>query len=86
MKVDDDIIRKYLDDMLKSIEAIDVHLGKKRSFEKYLKNITMRRAVEREFEIIGEATVRILKIQPDFTIAHSKRIISATVLSMPTTP
>jgi uncharacterized protein with HEPN domain len=62
MKVEDDIIRKYLEDIRTSIDAIDIHLGKRPSFKKYLKNLTMRRAVEREFEIIGEATVRILKI------------------------
>ena len=35
----------------------------------------LRRAVEREFEIIGEAISNILKIDPDFPIENARRIV-----------
>jgi uncharacterized protein with HEPN domain len=35
----------------------------------------MKRAVERELEIIGEAVNRILKEDPDFKIINSRKII-----------
>jgi len=35
----------------------------------------LRRAIERNLEIIGEATNRILKVNPDFEIKNAKRII-----------
>jgi len=35
----------------------------------------LRRAIERELEIIGEATNRILKIDPNIEITNSRRIV-----------
>jgi len=51
----DDRAKKYLFDILESIKAIDSYLDGKRIFKAYLANKMLRRAVEREFEIIGEA-------------------------------
>ena len=70
-----DEINKHLKDVLDSIEAIDVHLGGKKDFSVYLGNITIKRAVERELEIIGEATNRILKVNPDFPITQGRVIV-----------
>jgi hypothetical protein len=42
---------KYLLDIQTSIEAIDIHLGSNRNFFDYKKNLTIKRAVIREFEI-----------------------------------
>ena len=70
-----DEIKKYLIDILDSIEKIDIHLGGKRDFLIYSGNITIKRAVERELEIIGEATNRILKIAPEFQITHARIIV-----------
>ncbi len=36
----------------------------------------LRRAVERELEIIGEAMSRILKIEPEISITNAKQIIA----------
>jgi len=39
------------------------------------KNKLIRRAVEREIEIIGEATNRILKIDESVNIEHARKIV-----------
>ena len=55
-------VKKYLFDIKVSIESIYEYLGNERNFNKYLENKLLRRAIERELEIIGEATNKILKI------------------------
>jgi len=55
----DERVKKYLIDILVSIEAIDSYLQGKRDFNFYLENKILRRSVEREMEIIGEATNRL---------------------------
>ncbi len=49
-------IKKYLYDIKVSIDSIYEYLGDKRNFIEYQKNKLLRRGVERELEIIGEAT------------------------------
>lgn len=66
---------KHLADILDSIASIDVHLGGKKDFSFYCANITVKRAVERELEIIGEAVGRILKEDAGFPIAYGKIIV-----------
>lgn len=68
--------RKYLFDILQSIEAIDVHLSGIDTFDKYSANITVQRAVERELEIIGEAMNRLTEAQPDMPISDTRKIIA----------
>jgi hypothetical protein len=46
---------KYFHDILGSIESIESFLGDHRDFNRYLEDKMLRRAVEREIEIIGEA-------------------------------
>lgn len=41
-----------------------------------MENKMLRRAVEREFEIIGEAMSRIDKFNPEITISSKRQIIS----------
>lgn len=69
-------IRKYLFDIRESIISIEDYLGPNRNFEVYQKNKMLRRAVERELEIIGEATNRLLKVDPDFPISEARRIVN----------
>jgi uncharacterized protein with HEPN domain len=71
-----DRIEKYLYDILVSVKSIFDYLGEKRDFKAYESNKLLRRAVEREFEIIGEATNRILRIDNNFPIKNAERIIS----------
>lgn len=66
---------KLLTDIKNAIEHIDIHLEYKRNFEDYTSNITKQRAVERELEIIGEATNKLLKINPNVQISYSRIIV-----------
>jgi len=69
-------IKKFLYDIQESIESIENYLGEKRDFNVYISNKMLRRSVEREFEIIGEAINRIDKIDPNIQITNKKQIIS----------
>jgi uncharacterized protein with HEPN domain len=68
-------IKKNLYDIKVSIESIMEYLGDNRSFFDYQQNKLLRRGVEREIEIIGEATNRILKIDQNFEIKNARRIV-----------
>ncbi|MCF6267923.1 MAG: DUF86 domain-containing protein [Desulfuromusa sp.] len=69
-------IRKYLFDIKESIDSINDYLGEKRDFQSYLEKKILRRAVERELEIIGEATNRLLKLDQNIAISDSRRIVN----------
>jgi uncharacterized protein with HEPN domain len=69
-------IKKYLFDISESIDSIEKFLGDKRDFNVYLANKMLRRAVEREFEIIGEAMNRIERLDPKIEISSKKQIIN----------
>ncbi len=69
-------IKKFLFDIIESINSIESFLGDTREFKIYMENKMLRRAVEREFEIIGEAMSRIDKINPDIIISSKRQIIN----------
>jgi uncharacterized protein with HEPN domain len=69
-------IKKYLFDIKESIDSIESFISSKPGFSNYQKDKMLRRAVEREFEIIGEAMNRINKIDPNLLIASMHQIIS----------
>lgn len=68
--------KKLLLDIQDCIDSIDEHLEKKRLFNEYISNKTKRRAIEREFEIIGEATNLLLKINPDIKITSARFMVN----------
>ena len=68
-------IKKLLVDIKSSIEAISIHTQGNKNFFDYQENFTVKRAVERELEIIGEAVNRILKINPNFELNSARRIV-----------
>jgi len=70
-----DEINKYLTDIINWIEGIDIHLGANKDFTFYYSSITVKRAVERELEIIGEAVSRILKTHPGFPVSYARTIV-----------
>jgi len=69
-------IKKYLFDIKESIDSIENYLGETRNFNIYLENKMLRRAIEREFEIIGEAMNRIDKQDSSICISSKVQIIS----------
>lgn len=66
---------KLLEDIKTSISSIDEHLQHKRDFNLYISNKTIRRAVERELEIIGEAIGILLKLNPNINISYARQIV-----------
>jgi uncharacterized protein with HEPN domain len=72
----DNEIKKYLFDIQESIDSIQKYLGHKRDFKVYMANKMLRRAVEREFEIMGEAMSRIEKLDSTIEISGKRQIIS----------
>jgi len=67
---------KYLFDIKLAIEEIDSYFeNEPRNFDNYKQNSLLKRAIERNLEIIGEALNRILKEDPQFPIENAKRII-----------
>ena len=72
----DSEIKTWLFDILQSISEIESYFeNKPKRFADYTKDIKTKRAVERDFEIIGEAVNRILKKDSGFYIENAQKII-----------
>jgi len=72
----DEEIKKSLFDIKTSIESIHDFLGENRNFEQFCSQKVVKRAVEREFEIIGEALNRVLKIDDTISITDARKIVN----------
>jgi uncharacterized protein with HEPN domain len=72
----DNEIKKQLYDIQESIDSIQEFLGDRRDFSVYMADKMLRRAVEREFEIIGEAMSSIHKLDSTIEISSKRHIIS----------
>ena len=68
-------LKKYLYDVQQSIVSIYEYLGYKRDFFEYESNKQLRRAVERELEIIGEAVNHLLALDETIAIDNARRIV-----------
>ena len=69
-------VLKCLYDIKFAVDEIDSFLvNNKRTFESYKNDVLLKRAIERNLEIIGEAMSRILKEDPEYQIRNAKRII-----------
>ena len=69
-------ILKYLFDIKSAIDEVDFYFTEKeKRFENYSGDIQLKRAIERDLEIIGEAINRILTIDPEFPIQNAKKIV-----------
>ncbi|MCH8494441.1 MAG: DUF86 domain-containing protein [Balneolales bacterium] len=68
-------VKKNLYDVDLSISSIFEYIGEKTDLTAYLRNKLLRRAVEREIEIIGEAINRALKQDPNLQIKNARRIV-----------
>ena len=68
-------VKKYLYDVQQSVDSIFEYLGEKRNFFEYERNKLLRRAVERELEIIGEAVKHLLELDENICIDNARRIV-----------
>ncbi len=60
-----ELVKKWLFDIVEAINSINEYIGTPRQFIDYENNKQLRRSVEREIEIIGEAVNRIKKEIPE---------------------
>ena len=68
--------KKLLADIEQAILNMDVHLEGKRNFTEFANSLTKRRAIERELEIIGEATNNLLKINVNLPLTSARKIVN----------
>jgi len=67
---------KLLYDVKLAIDEIDSYFETEaKTYENYKSNSILKRAIERNLEIIGEAMNRLLKENPEFTVENAVRII-----------
>ena len=67
---------KYIYDVQISIQSINDFILSINSFQDFENNKLIKRAVERELEIIGEAINRLLKIDPVIQISNARKIVN----------
>ena len=73
-----DNTNKHLQDILTAIEEIDSFFGAEpKLFNEFAETLCLRRAVERNIEVIGEAMNRILRSGADVQITNSRKIVDA---------
>ena len=70
-----DEIKKYLSDILNSCLSIEEFTKSMDSFTDYENNKMLKRAVERELEIIGEALNRAKKEDTSISVSNASQII-----------
>ena len=69
-------LHKWLFDVKLAIEEIESFFkDRSKNYTDYKDNVLLKRAVERNLGIIGEAITRIIKSNPDIAITSSKSII-----------
>jgi len=69
-------VLKYLFDIKFAIDEINSFFeNRHKRFDEFTTDFLLKRAVERDLEIIGEAMSRILKEDPSFSIENVKRIV-----------
>jgi uncharacterized protein with HEPN domain len=74
----DNEIKTWLYDILNAIVEIEsFFIDRPKRFDYYQKDIRTKRAIERNIEIIGEATNRILKYNETIELSNSRKIVDA---------
>ena len=72
----DSEIKTWLYDILQSIEEIESYFeDRPKRFDEYINDIRTKRAIERNIEIIGEATNRIIKQDKDFHLENIHKLL-----------
>jgi uncharacterized protein with HEPN domain len=71
-----DRIKKHLADILIAIDEIESFFeNQPKGYENFVNNLLLRRGIERNIEIIGEAMSRVLKENPEIAITNSRKIV-----------
>lgn len=69
-------VNKTIEDIRNAILEVDSFFETRpRRFDVYLSDVCLRRAVERNITIIGEAMNRLLKLCPDIEISSARKIV-----------
>lgn len=69
-------VSKILEDILNAILEIDSFFDTRpKQYDVYLSDVCLRRAVERNITIIGEAMNRLLRVAPEVEITSARRIV-----------
>jgi len=72
----DDFIKKHLEDILIAIDEIDIFFETlPKRYDIFVNSLLLRRGVERNIEIIGEAMNRILKADNTILITNARKIV-----------
>ena len=72
----DENVQKHLYDVLNAVDEINGYFeGHPKLFEVFNQDLMLRRAVERNVEIMGEAMNRVLKEVPDIAITNARKIV-----------
>lgn len=72
-----DKLSKYLFDALEACQEIEEETNLRgRSFDVFCNERVYRKFVERNFEIIGEAINRVLKIDSEIPISSARKIVN----------
>jgi len=72
----DERVEKWLYDIRLSIEEIDSYFDTgEKTFESFRQNLQLKRAIERNLEIIGEAVNRILLRDTSIEIENARKIV-----------
>ncbi|MCQ2283889.1 MAG: DUF86 domain-containing protein [Bacteroidales bacterium] len=69
-------IKKLLTDIQQSILRIEQYTASLNNITEYSSNTLVQNAVERNIEIIGEATNAILKINAEIPISSARKIVN----------
>lgn len=72
----DRTLRKYLFDILFSIEEIESFMANRpQEYADFCHDMLLRRGVERNMEIMGEAMNQVLKLNPDIPITSARKVV-----------
>jgi len=73
----DERIEKWLYDIKFAVEEVESYFeNNAKTFAVFQQNSMLKRAIERNFEIIGEATKRILERNPEIEISNARKIVN----------
>ena len=68
--------KKWLEDIIIAIDEIESFFeNKPKIYDIFVKNLLLRRGIERNIEIIGEAMSKILKENSEIAITNSRKIV-----------